>query len=298
MCRRRDFKAFALNVSGFSGFVSGAAERRRGEDRGVEQCQKRADAAQSPRKCELYAVGDTVVYAHGRPPMPPLPWIRRDAATEKPFASKDMPLMRDQAKAQARERLCAGPKDQGDRDRSGRQLLLSTPASMSAEEAVRRALETCGAIAGVACMIVALDDNLRRSGSDHLEGHRLLPGRRQCSISPRSARRRRPPACRCLERLECGRGRRGRPARTGAEGGDRTGRGQRRARRLRQARQRLPCHRDRPVRGRTELERDRTDLLQFGSLASGRNSPRGAECRGVSRLLDRQLVASSMDNAR
>ena len=28
----------------------------------LEQCQKRADAAQSPRKCELYAVGDTVVY--------------------------------------------------------------------------------------------------------------------------------------------------------------------------------------------------------------------------------------------
>ena len=31
--------------------------------------------------------------------LPPQPWIRRDAATEHPFASKDMPLMRDQAKS-------------------------------------------------------------------------------------------------------------------------------------------------------------------------------------------------------
>ena len=60
----------------------GTAERGgRPKSAAVEQCQKRADTAQSPRKCELYAVGDAVVYAHGRPPMPPLPWIRHDAGT-------------------------------------------------------------------------------------------------------------------------------------------------------------------------------------------------------------------------
>ena len=30
---------------------------------------------------------------HGKPPVPPLPWIRHDAATEKPFAAKDVPLL-------------------------------------------------------------------------------------------------------------------------------------------------------------------------------------------------------------
>jgi hypothetical protein len=54
---------------------------------------------QSPRKCEIYAIGNTVVYPHGRPPVPPLPWIRRDPSTEKPFAAKDMPLVRDPGKA-------------------------------------------------------------------------------------------------------------------------------------------------------------------------------------------------------
>ena len=77
-----DFKAFALNVGAFSGFVVGQPSEDAAKTAAVEQCQKRADAAQSPRKCEVYAVGDTVVYAHGKPPMPPQPWIRRDAATE------------------------------------------------------------------------------------------------------------------------------------------------------------------------------------------------------------------------
>jgi len=35
--------------------------------------EARRDAIQSPRKCELYAVGNSVVYAHGKPPVPSLP---------------------------------------------------------------------------------------------------------------------------------------------------------------------------------------------------------------------------------
>ena len=69
-------------------------------------------------------VGNTVVYPHGKPPLPPLPWIRRDPSIEKPFAAKDMPLVRDTGKSEARKLLCAGPEDQGDRDRPGRAVLL------------------------------------------------------------------------------------------------------------------------------------------------------------------------------
>ncbi|MEH2494456.1 class 3 adenylate cyclase [Bradyrhizobium sp. AZCC 1678] len=64
-----DFKAFSLNIGGFNAFVTAQPSEEAAKSAAVEQCQKRADAAQSPRKCELYAVGDAVVYAHGRPPM-------------------------------------------------------------------------------------------------------------------------------------------------------------------------------------------------------------------------------------
>src|SRR6185312_13800070 len=94
-----DFRAFSLNVGGFSAFVTAQPTEEAAKSAAVEQCQKRADTAQSPRKCELYAVGDTVVYAHGKPPLPSLPWIRHDPATEQPFLAKNVPLARDAGRA-------------------------------------------------------------------------------------------------------------------------------------------------------------------------------------------------------
>lgn len=153
-----NFKAFALNVGGFSAFVTGQSSEETAKTAAIEQCQKRADAAQSPRKCEVYAVGDTLIYARGKPPLPPQPWIRRDAATEHPFASKDMPLMRDQAKSRLETIYVPGRKTKAVAISSGGNYFFLTGID-GADEAVRRALESCGAIAGVACMIVALDDN-------------------------------------------------------------------------------------------------------------------------------------------
>lgn len=153
-----DFKVFALNVGGFSAFVTGQSSEEAAKTAAVEQCQRRADAAQSPRKCEVYAVGDTVVYSHGKPPLPPQPWIRRDAATEHPFASKDTPLMRDQAKSRLETIYVPGRKTKAVAISSGGNYYFLTGVD-GADEAVRRALESCGAIAGVPCMIVALDDS-------------------------------------------------------------------------------------------------------------------------------------------
>ena len=152
-----DFKAFSLNLGGFSAFVTGQPGEEAAKSAAVEQCQKRADAAQSPRKCELYAVGDTVVYVPGKPPLPPLPWIRRDPSTERPFLAKDVPLARDSSKsrletlyvpARKTKAIALGP--------GGVYFFLA--ALDTVEEALRRTLESCGAIAGVPCMIVALDD--------------------------------------------------------------------------------------------------------------------------------------------
>ena len=153
-----DFKAFSLNVGGFNAFVTAQPSEEVAKSAAVEQCQKRADAAQSPRKCELYAVGDTVVYAHGRPPMPPLPWIRHDATIEQPFVARNVPFTREVGKARLEAGYAPARKNKAVALGPGGALFFPI-ALDTVEEAARRALESCGGIAGVPCMIVALNDN-------------------------------------------------------------------------------------------------------------------------------------------
>jgi len=153
-----DFKAFSLNAGGFNGFVTGQSSEEAAKIGAVEQCQKRADAAGSPRKCELYAVGNTVVYAHGKPPLPPLPWIKRDQATERPFAPHDVPLLRDPAKTRLENAYVPARKTKALALGPGGGQYFMIPGAETVEEAARRSLESCGAIYGVPCMIVALDD--------------------------------------------------------------------------------------------------------------------------------------------
>ncbi|MBR0698310.1 adenylate/guanylate cyclase domain-containing protein [Bradyrhizobium diazoefficiens] len=153
-----DHKAFALNVGGFTGSALNQASEEAARNTALEQCQKRADAAQSPRRCELYAVGDTVVYAHGKPPMPPSPYFRHDATTERAFASKDFPIVREPQKVRLENIFVPAAKSRSVALGPGGQYFMVLGAS-SAEDAARRSLESCGAIAGVACLVVAVDDN-------------------------------------------------------------------------------------------------------------------------------------------
>jgi adenylate cyclase len=90
--------------------------------------------------------------------MPPLPWIRRDAVTEQPFAAKNVPLTREASKARLQSVYVPARKNKALALGPGGALFFSI-ASDSVEEAVRRALESCGGIAGVPCTIVALNDN-------------------------------------------------------------------------------------------------------------------------------------------
>lgn len=152
-----DYKAFSLSLGGFSGFAVGQPSEEAARSAAIELCQKRADAAQSPRKCELYAVGDTVVYVHGKPPLPPLPWIRHDPLTERPFLAKDVPLARDAGKSRLETLYVPARKSKAVAVGPGGTYFFLV-ALDSVEEALRRTLESCGAIAGVPCMIVALDD--------------------------------------------------------------------------------------------------------------------------------------------
>src|SRR5205085_584726 len=78
-----DFKALATTIHGVSAFVTGQPSEDAAKTTALEQCQKRADAITPPRRCEVYAPGNTVVYPHGKPPVPSLPWNRHDPVTEQ-----------------------------------------------------------------------------------------------------------------------------------------------------------------------------------------------------------------------
>jgi class 3 adenylate cyclase len=150
-------KAFALNINGNNAFVTNQPNEEAAKTAALEQCQKKADSVQSPRKCEIYAIGNTMVYPHGKPPMPPLPWIRHDPSTEKPFAAKDMPIVRDPGKTRLETVFAPGRKSKSVAVGPGGHFIFNVGAD-TAEESARRSLESCGALAGVPCMIVAVDD--------------------------------------------------------------------------------------------------------------------------------------------
>ena len=152
-----DYKALALNTNGVNVFVSGQQNEEAAKNAALDQCEKRADAVQPVRRCELYAVGNTVIYQHGRPPMPPLPWIRHDPSTERPFAAKDVPIVRDPGKARIETVYPSARKSKTIAIGPAGAFFFNTGAD-TVEESARRILETCGAVVGVACMLVAADD--------------------------------------------------------------------------------------------------------------------------------------------
>ena len=152
------FKALSLNVGGFSAFVTGQPSEETAKTAAVEQCQKRADSAQSPRKCELYAVGETIVYAHGKPPMPPLPWMTYNATAEQAFDPNIVPLVRDVVKARLQSIYVPGRRNKAVAIGPGGVAFFPVGLD-TVEETLRRALESCAGIGGVPCMIVALNDN-------------------------------------------------------------------------------------------------------------------------------------------
>jgi class 3 adenylate cyclase len=152
-----DYKALALNLNGVNGMSVAQPSEEAARTAALEQCSKRADAIQSPRKCEVYAVGNTVVYPHGPPPLPPTPWVKHDAATERSFVAKEMPLVRDAGRERLDKNYPGAKRAKSIALGPGGQLIYFTGLE-TLEEANRRSLESCGAVAGVPCMIVAAND--------------------------------------------------------------------------------------------------------------------------------------------
>lgn len=152
-----DHKALAIS-SGPIGISTAQADDDTAKTAALELCQQRADASPQPRKCELYAVGDTVVYARGRPPLPPSPWVVHDPASERPLVVADLPMLRDAGKANVANNYlpARGPKAIALGPQGG---FIEYYNQQSTDEAIRRSLEVCGSNAGTPCMIIAADNN-------------------------------------------------------------------------------------------------------------------------------------------
>ncbi|MGK3796911.1 hypothetical protein, partial [Enterococcus faecium] len=84
-----------------------------------------------------------------------MPFIRHDTMTERPFASKDFPMVRDNARTRIETLFAPAAKSRAIALSPNGQYFMVLGAS-SVDEAARRSLESCGAIAGVACMVVAV----------------------------------------------------------------------------------------------------------------------------------------------
>jgi adenylate cyclase len=152
-----DYKAFALTVGGTPGFVVGQPSEEAAKTAALELCQKRADNFTPRRQCELYAVGNTMIYQHGRPPMPPAPWVKHDASTERPFDPKIVPMVRDASLVRLENTFVPGRKSKSVVVGPTGQLYFNYNQD-NIDDSVRRNLETCGAVVGVTCMVVAVVD--------------------------------------------------------------------------------------------------------------------------------------------
>jgi adenylate cyclase len=152
-----DHKALAIS-SGPIGFTSAQADDETAKAGALDICQKRADALPQQRKCELYAVGNTVVFTGARPPMPSPPWVKHDPATTRLLVAGDISLIRQQGKATIEKNYLNGrvPKALALGPFGGYAFVTNQE---SADEAVRRALEICGNNAGVPCITVAVNED-------------------------------------------------------------------------------------------------------------------------------------------
>jgi class 3 adenylate cyclase len=151
-----DHKALAVSLAANS-FITDQKDDVTAKTAALESCQRAQDAINSATRCEIYAVGSTVVFTRGRMPMPPEPWLVRDSGIETPFVAKDVPLVDENIRGMLDKLYRPGrkPKALAVSPRGNQAFFM---LQTTIEEAMRRSLEVCGSRAGVACMIIAVDD--------------------------------------------------------------------------------------------------------------------------------------------
>jgi hypothetical protein len=152
-----DHKAIAISYNRV-GFTTGQVDDATAKSAAIDSCKRAQAAINSNNACWLYAVGNTVVFTGGSPPMPPVPWLIRNPAIETPYKPDNLPLMNENQRttwgksygqiAQLKA-MALSPRGLGLEYHGG-----------SDEENIRRVLEACGYGEGIPCKIVAVDNTL------------------------------------------------------------------------------------------------------------------------------------------
>ena len=81
------------------GFITGQANDDAAKAAALDNCRQATDAeGHSDFRCDLYALGNTVVYTGSYPPLPPQPWFVPNTSVERPFDAMNLPLVGDRMK--------------------------------------------------------------------------------------------------------------------------------------------------------------------------------------------------------
>jgi adenylate cyclase len=149
----KDFRALAVNEFGDAGYVWGRQTIATAKEDALKECRQ-----MNNRKCEVYAVGDVVVWDHPMPQLMPWPWISGKRLTQ-PFVAASLTMLSKSAQVELEENyataanpkaLAAGPDGAWSYHVGG----------ASKKEVMRMALQTCAFFGGKTCRIIALNDQM------------------------------------------------------------------------------------------------------------------------------------------
>lgn len=156
-------KALAINIRGNFWFASRRVDEATARKIALDQCnavvQKSMAAPREVDRCAVYAVGDKVVWSFRPPALPPPPYVPNARPT--PAVALDVgavPLISDASRQGIAERYM-----KAERNRAfalGRNRIEAWATGDSDAEAVRRALQSCGHLAGRLCLIYAVGDQV------------------------------------------------------------------------------------------------------------------------------------------
>jgi adenylate cyclase len=156
-------KALAVNIRGNFASASRRVDEPTARRIALEQCnavmQKQNPAPRAIDRCAIYAVDEKVVWSFRPPALPPLPYIPN--ARPMPAVPLDVaavPLIGDRGRAGIAEHYM-----KAERNRAfaiGRNKVDTWATGDSDAEAIRRALQSCGHLAGRPCLIYAVGDQV------------------------------------------------------------------------------------------------------------------------------------------
>ena len=158
-------KALAINVRGYSGYATRRTDEATARQIALDACNSEVKrfaptAVQPYDACEIYAVGDRVVWTYKAPPLPPPPYY--SDTPPRPTRMLDaaaVPLVADVSR-----KVIGGLYATGTGEKAialgRRKMEWSVWGTPTRRETVRRALQSCGHLSGHTCFIYAIGDEV------------------------------------------------------------------------------------------------------------------------------------------